>query len=676
MTTVNSVGNGLSGATGTGLFVGSTAPTLSSLTVTGAASANNVVQSVTFTATASATTTLTAASTFDQTFTGTLNQQVNLPDATTLMPGWGFNFNNNSTGLITVKAHDGTTTICTVVAGGDTWAFNLTNGTTNGTWDSHNYLSSLSTSGTGGLSTPYPIIVGNASTISTNGIMKALNYFAGYNTFTTSQTLTVLSPYSIYMTGSTAAQVMTLPVVSTYSAAGASFSFVNNSSVSWAINSSGGNLVVTLPASSSVVVDCILITGTTAASWNALPIGNSGGAVLLAPAGVQTITNYDLVINTLTVGLGSGSIPTSTAFGVNALASCTAGSGLNTAIGWSALGSNTTGNNNTAVGYAALLNVVTSINNTAVGRTALSLCTGAGNTGIGVDVLSLLTTGDDNIALGFLAGSGGGIGTGITTGTDNTFLGVLANANADDAVGVLAIGRNALANKATGATSGDNGPGIAIGSSLYPVGFRGDGTIYPSTSGAGFWQPVINGTAYCVPLYASGSTNTGSVLLAPSGPQTITGFGLTAPSINFGGSSLSSYEENTFTPIVTADTVGDLSVTYTIQEGVVTKIGRQVTVYVALQFTPTFTTASGAIRFGDLPYTVSALADGIGSVGNVSFSFTWPAGYTNISSTALHTTNYATLILSGTNISSTTMLMSNMLSGVLTNVIFQVTYFV
>lgn len=102
--------------------------------------------------------------------------------------------------------------------------------------------------------------------------LRANNFLSGYNTFTTSQTLTVASPYSIYMTGSTAAQTMTLPVTSTYAATGGMFMFMNNSSQTWSINSSGANLVVSLPTNTMVIVECILITGTTAASWNAMPI--------------------------------------------------------------------------------------------------------------------------------------------------------------------------------------------------------------------------------------------------------------------------------------------------------------------------------------------------------------------------------------------------------------------
>jgi hypothetical protein len=55
-------------------------------------------------------------------------------------------------------------------------------------------------------------------------------------------------------------------------------------------------------------------------------------------------------------------------------------------------------------------------------------------------------------------------------------------------------------------TSGTAGPGATFGSSAFPVGFRGDGSIYPSTTGAGYWRPNINGTAYMIPLITDGAT--------------------------------------------------------------------------------------------------------------------------------------------------------------------------
>lgn len=78
--------------------------------------------------------------------------------------------------------------------------------------------------------------------------------------------------------------------------------------------------------------------------------------------------------------------------------------------------------------------------------------------------------------------------------------------------------------------------------------------------------------------------------------------------------TLDDYEEGTWTPTLTAATVGDLSVTYAVRTGNVTKIGRLVFVDWAIE-TSTFThsTAAGEMRITGLPYTPPAAVVG----GNV-----------------------------------------------------------
>src|SRR5215470_15461916 len=91
-----------------------------------------------------------------------------------------------------------------------------------------------------------------------------------------------------------------------------------------------------------------------------------------------------------------------TAFGVNALLGDT-GQG-NTAIGWSALHSNTTGIFNAAIGYDALFDNTTGLFNTAIGGGALNFnTTGNFNTATGDQALLFNTTGNHNTAIGFNA---------------------------------------------------------------------------------------------------------------------------------------------------------------------------------------------------------------------------------------------------------------------------------
>lgn len=91
----------------------------------------------------------------------------------------------------------------------------------------------------------------------------------GYTTTATAAGTTVLTVASNsyqYFTGTTT-QTITMPVTSTLEL-GRTFVFVNNSTGAVTVNSSGGNAIVVLPGSTSAWVTCILLSGTSAASWS------------------------------------------------------------------------------------------------------------------------------------------------------------------------------------------------------------------------------------------------------------------------------------------------------------------------------------------------------------------------------------------------------------------------
>lgn len=101
-------------------------------------------------------------------------------------------------------------------------------------------------------------------------------------------TLTVADMVQQLITG-TLAHTIVLPVVSTLYL-GFSFIIINNSTQSITVNSSGSNLVKTVLPGRMIFLTCILISGTTAASWNALDL--SGDVVGPASAAADIIPTF------------------------------------------------------------------------------------------------------------------------------------------------------------------------------------------------------------------------------------------------------------------------------------------------------------------------------------------------------------------------------------------------
>jgi hypothetical protein len=132
-------------------------------------SLNNIFRNTTSTVSAAGTTVLTAASSFTQVLTGTTTQTYQLPDATTLANGASFQFNNNSTGLLTI-VNNGSGAVASVAAGGATQLFLTSTSTVNGTWDVHGFLPENILWGTNSLYLNSDVITGgtwNGGTIGT-----------------------------------------------------------------------------------------------------------------------------------------------------------------------------------------------------------------------------------------------------------------------------------------------------------------------------------------------------------------------------------------------------------------------------------------------------------------------------------------------------------------------------
>jgi hypothetical protein len=152
-----------------------------------------------------------------------------------------------------------------------------------------------------------------------DGLIAGTNVVPGYETTTTSggsKTLTVSSPQQQFFVGSSAHTIV-LPAVGTLSL-GHYYVVHNNSNNSLTINSSGGNLVLTMPQGTTAQFTCISLSGTGAASWDAdtTPLSRyattatSGGTTTLTLAsadrqfftGTQNQTVVLPAVNTLTLG--------------------------------------------------------------------------------------------------------------------------------------------------------------------------------------------------------------------------------------------------------------------------------------------------------------------------------------------------------------------------------------
>src|ERR1019366_5590785 len=135
-----------------------------------------------------------------------------------------------------------------------------------------------------------------------NSNLSANNFLEGFATTATAAattTLTVASKGIQEFTGATT-QIVVMPVTSTL-VAGQKWYLINNSSGAVTVNSSGGNAIQIMGANTSMIITCVLISGTTAASWNGTYIADDSltGAVLLNPTGDQTILNaHNLIMAT------------------------------------------------------------------------------------------------------------------------------------------------------------------------------------------------------------------------------------------------------------------------------------------------------------------------------------------------------------------------------------------
>lgn len=171
---------------------------------------------------------------------------------------------------------------------------------------------STSTTAIGTLSLTNALSVANGGTgaTSANAGLTNLTTYTATATAAGTTVLTNTSTYFQFFTGATT-QTITLPVTSTL-ALGWSYHIVNNSTGNLTVNSSGGNLVITVLPGTTAMVTCVLTSGTTAASWEAgytdfAAVTGTGNVVLatsptIATPTITTSATVPLVIGGTAVG--------------------------------------------------------------------------------------------------------------------------------------------------------------------------------------------------------------------------------------------------------------------------------------------------------------------------------------------------------------------------------------
>ena len=153
---------------------------------------------------------------------------------------------------------------------------------------------------------------------------------------------------------------------------------------------------------------------------------------------------FNLTVNNVSVGRGAGTGIDNTAIGTSALSSNTTG-GSNVAIGYLALATSTSGNGNVAIGYKALTTSSSSTNNTAIGFSSGEFTTtGYHNVFLGWYSGRANTTGIENTFLGYQGGSFN------TTGSGNTLVGFYASRLSTTASQNASLGYQSLGINTTG----------------------------------------------------------------------------------------------------------------------------------------------------------------------------------------------------------------------------------
>ncbi len=265
--------------------------------------------------------------------------------------------------------------------------------------------------------------------------------------------------------------------------------------------------------------------GTAGATANVIPdmaitaAGNVG--IGTSTPGAKLDVKGDAHINGLTVGTGSGNAPSNSAVGYEALYSNTTGNS-NTANGFVALYSNTTGNSNTANGYLSLYHNTTGSNNHSYGNNSLyNNTTGNNNIAIGSYALFSNSTGSNQLAIGDSALYHSGLSNAYAT-EPNIAVGAQALLANTSGYSNTAIGYQALYSNTSGALNTALGQGALHNNTIAQFNTAiGETTLYFNT---GYGNTALGFAALDFNTKASNNTGLGNLSLS----NNTTGFSNTA----------------------------------------------------------------------------------------------------------------------------------------------------
>lgn len=292
MSTNNSVNVPLSGSTGTGTFVGSTAPTTSNVTVDNLNLSGNTISSVNTDGDIVCAPNGGGRVVFGESINTAPAAIFSLQVAESskiaqLELGTFNNTDVRGTILNLLRSRSTTPGTPVIVQAGDVLGniqFLGDNGQPTNTFRDGVSLTATAAGTPSATGIPTNFVITNTNAAGSNrtaltidsgqntlitGNCSANNFLSGYTTTATAAgttTLTVTSTYQQYFTGSTT-QTVVMPVTSTL-VLGQAYYIVNNSSGAVTVQSSGANTIQVMAAGSTMLITCILTSGTSAASWN------------------------------------------------------------------------------------------------------------------------------------------------------------------------------------------------------------------------------------------------------------------------------------------------------------------------------------------------------------------------------------------------------------------------